>query len=117
MLSPSRKLRMGFLEKIGSALDRMSELAMLAQDETKNRPDRSFAITKSSKNWMISFQYALKDKHSTALVLFQCDDFIGNYSGDGTTIGQELITLDQGGLPTMRSLIRLSVHLLEQRPH
>ena len=31
----------GFLEKIGSALDRMSELAMLAQDETKTDADRA----------------------------------------------------------------------------
>ena len=30
-----------FLEKIGNALDRMSELAMLAQDETKTDADRS----------------------------------------------------------------------------
>ena len=30
-----------FLEKIGNALDRMSELAMLAQDETKTDSDRS----------------------------------------------------------------------------
>ena len=30
-----------FLEKIGNALDRMSELAVLAQDETKTDSDRS----------------------------------------------------------------------------
>jgi flagellin len=31
----------GFLSKVGDALDRMSELAMLAQDETKTNQDRS----------------------------------------------------------------------------
>ena len=31
----------GFLEKIGNALDRMSELSMLAQDETKTDSDRA----------------------------------------------------------------------------
>jgi len=31
----------GFLNKVGKALDRMSELAMLAQDETKSNSDRT----------------------------------------------------------------------------
>ena len=43
----------GFLEKVGSALDRMSELAMLAQDETKTMPTVLF-MTRSSLNWKSS---------------------------------------------------------------
>ena len=43
----------GFLSKVGSALDRMSELAMLAQDETKTDADRSL-YHKNMTNWIIS---------------------------------------------------------------
>ena len=43
----------GFLQKIGNALDRMSELSMLAQDETKTDADRD-RTTKNSKSLMTS---------------------------------------------------------------
>ena len=39
----------GFLDKVGNALDRMSELAMLSQDETKLMLIEPF-MTRNSKN-------------------------------------------------------------------
>ena len=52
MPSHIRRPKIVFLEKIGNALDRMSELAVLAQDETKTDSDRSL-YDKEFKNWTI----------------------------------------------------------------
>ena len=59
----------GFLEKIGSALDRMSELSMLAQDETKTNADRALYDKEFQK--LDDFITAIKGKDFNGVSLFQ----------------------------------------------
>ena len=58
----------GFLSKVGSALDRMSELAMLAQDETKTNADRALYDKEFTK--LEEFITAINDKDFNGVSLF-----------------------------------------------
>jgi len=58
----------GFLDKIGNALDRMSELAVLAQDETKTDQDRALYDKEYTK--LEEFVTALNDKDFNGISLF-----------------------------------------------
>ncbi len=76
----------GFLEKIGNALDRMSELAMLAQDETKTNADRALYDKEFQK--LDDFITAIKAKDFNGVSLFQGNDCFGvTVSDSGTTMG------------------------------
>jgi len=58
----------GFLQKIGSALDRMSELSMLAQDETKTDADRALYDKEFQK--LDDFIVSLGNKDFNGVSLF-----------------------------------------------
>ncbi len=61
----------GFLDKIGNALDRMSELAMLAQDETKTNADRALYDKEFQK--LDDFIVAITGKDFNGVSLFQLE--------------------------------------------
>ena len=61
----------GFLEKIGNALDRMSELAMLAQDETKTSQDLALYDKEYTK--LEEFITAIGNKDFNGVSLFNAN--------------------------------------------
>jgi len=84
----------GFLGQIGSALDRMSELAMLAQDETKSAQDISLYDKEFQK--LDDFITDIKDKKFNGISLFAGNavSFMGvTVSQNGTTFGANSIDL------------------------
>ena len=85
----------GFLEKIGNALDRMSELAMLAQDETKTNADRALYDKEFQK--LDDFITAIKGKDFNGVSLFQGTTVLAvTVSDSGTTMGGAGVTLTGG---------------------
>ena len=89
-----------FLEKIGNALDRMSELAVLAQDETKTDSDRSLYDKEFQK--LDDFVTAIKGKDFNGVSLFQ-----------GTTVLS--VTISDAGTTTGGTGVTLTGRLLDQR--
>jgi len=85
----------GFLEKIGNALDRMSELAMLAQDETKTNADRALYHKEYDK--LDDFITAIKDKDFNGVSLFSGSAMTVTVASDGTTFGAGAVTLGKVG--------------------
>jgi len=84
-----------FLEKIGNALDRMSELAMLAQDETKTDSDRALYDKEYQK--LDDFVTAIKGKDFNGVSLFQGTTVLSvTISDAGTTTGGAGVTLTGG---------------------
>ena len=84
----------GFLSKIGSALDRMSELAMLAQDETKSTQDIGLYNKEFQK--LDDFITDIKSKTFNGISLFSGNStsFMGvTVSESGTTFGANSIDL------------------------
>ena len=82
----------GFLGKIGNALDRMSELAMLAQDETKTNADRALYDKEFQK--LDDFITAIKSKDFNGVSLFQGTTVLAvTVSDSGTTMGGAGVTL------------------------
>jgi len=84
----------GFMEKIAGALDRMSELAMLAQDETKSSQDLSLYDKEFQK--LDDFITAIKSKTFNGISLFAGNSisFMGvTVSESGTTFGADSINL------------------------
>ena len=85
----------GFLEKIGNALDRMSELAMLAQDETKTNADRALYDKEFQK--LDDFVSAIKGKDFNGVSLFQGTTVLSvTISDAGTTTGGTGVALTGG---------------------
>ena len=84
-----------FLEKIGNALDRMSELAVLAHDETKTDSDRSLYDKEFQK--LDDFVTAIKGKDFNGVSLFQGTTVLSvTISDAGTTTGGTGVTLTGG---------------------
>ena len=84
----------GFLEKIGNALDRMSELAMLAQDETKTNADRALYDKEFQK--LDEFVFNIRSKTFNGVSLFsgsQTSFMSVTVSDSGTTFGANSIDL------------------------
>ena len=74
-----------FLEKIGNALDRMSELAMLAQDETKTDSDRSLYDKEFQK--LDDFIVAISNKDFNGISLFHAGSSLTvTIASDGSTM-------------------------------
>ena len=74
-----------FLEKIGNALDRMSELAMLAQDETKTDSDRSLYDKEFQK--LDDFIVAIGNKDFNGISLFHSGSSLTvTIASDGSTM-------------------------------
>jgi len=85
----------GFLQKIGNALDRMSELAMLSQDETKTNSDRELYDKEFQK--LDDFVTAIKAKDFNGISLFSGTTvFTVTTSDSGTTMGGAGVTLTGG---------------------
>ena len=75
----------GFLEKIGNALDRMSELSMLAQDETKTDADRALYDKEFQK--LDDFIVAIGNKDFNGISLFHNGSSLTvTIASDGSTM-------------------------------
>ena len=75
----------GFLEKIGNALDRMSELTMLAQDETKTDSDRALYDKEFQK--LDDFIVAIGNKDFNGISLFHAGSSLTvTVASDGSTM-------------------------------
>ena len=75
----------GFLEKIGNALDRMSELTMLAQDETKTDADRELYDKEFQK--LDDFIVAIGNKDFNGISLFHAGSSLTvTIASDGSTM-------------------------------
>ena len=72
----------GFLEKVGNALDRMSELAMLAQDETKTDADRALYDKEFQK--LDDFIVAIGNKDFNGVSLFNSSSMSVTVGADGS---------------------------------
>jgi len=84
----------GFLNKVGKALDRMSELAMLAQDETKTNTDR----TLYDKEFQTLDDYIvdIASKDFNGVSLFNGAGMNVTTDSDGTTFAAAGIDLAAG---------------------
>lgn len=92
----------GFLQKIGNALDRMSELSILAQDETKTDADRTLYDKEYQK--LDDFVTAIKAKDFNGISLFQGTTvFTVTTSDSGTTMGGAGVTLTGGAWTSVAS--------------
>ena len=75
----------GFLDKIGNALDRMSELAVLAQDETKTDQDRALYDKEFQK--LDDFIVAIGNKDFNGVSLFHSGSSLTvTIASDGSTM-------------------------------
>jgi len=81
----------GFLDKVGSALDRMSELAMLAQDETKTNADRALYDKEFTK--LEEFITAINDKDFNGVSLFNATNRSVTVGADGATFTTTTIAI------------------------
>ena len=81
----------GFLEKVGNALDRMSELAMLAQDETKTNSDRDLYDKEFQK--LDEFIFNTRSKTFNGVSLFSNASMYVTVSDSGTTMLSNYIDL------------------------
>jgi len=82
----------GFLDKVGAALDRMSELAMLAQDETKTNQDRVLYNKEFQK--LDDFITAIKAKEFNGNSLFSSTTMGVTISESGDTFAANAVNLD-----------------------
>jgi flagellin len=82
----------GFLDKVGAALDRMSELAMLAQDETKTNADRALYDKEFQK--LDDFIVAIGNKDFNGVSLFNANSAMSVTVGaDGAKMATSAIGL------------------------
>jgi len=72
----------GFLDKVGNALDRMSELAMLSQDETKTDADRALYDKEFQK--LDDFIVAIGNKDFNGISLFNSSSMSVTVGADGS---------------------------------
>jgi flagellin len=75
----------GYLKKIGKALDRMSELAMLAQDVTKSDDDRS--LYNAEFQQIISYVNSAASKDFNGVSLFSSNALSVTIDSEGGTSG------------------------------
>ena len=73
----------GFLQKVGKAMDRMSELSVLAQDVTKTDSDRTLYDTEFQK--LATFVNDLVTKDFNGVSLFDGTDLAVTVDSDGNT--------------------------------
>lgn len=92
----------GFLQKVGKALDRMSELSILAQDATKTDSDRALYQKEFSTLGAYIDDVATKDFNGVSLfggaALSVTTDSDGNkFSATGVNLGSSTYTTATGG--------------------
>lgn len=80
----------GFLQKVGKALDRMSELAVLAQDVTKTNPDRT--LYNSEFQTLGAYVSDIAKKDFNGVSLFSSTDLSVTTDGEGTSASGFLMT-------------------------
>ena len=102
---------MVFWKRLANALDRMSELAMLAQDETKTDADRSLYHKEYDK--LDNFITAIKNKDFNGVSLFSGGSMTVTVSSDTTTFGAGAVALTKIGSTTD---VGLSNQVFRQRP-
>lgn len=86
-----------YLEQISSALDRMSELAMLASDETKNSSD--IALYEKELDTLQSFVTAVKGKSFNSNTLFSGASYaVQTGLSDSITLNQTSLTTASSNL-------------------
>ena len=81
----------GFLKKVAKALDRMSELAILAQDITKSDADRDLYNKEFTK--LSAYIGDLSDKEFNGVTLFSGDALEVTTDSDGNTFSMEGVDL------------------------
>jgi flagellin len=81
----------GYLKKIAKALDRMSELTLLAQDVTKSNTDRSLYNTEYSQLTAFVTSNSMKDFNGVSL--FSSTTLNVTLDSDGTTFGMAGVNL------------------------
>jgi flagellin len=81
----------GYLQKIGSALNRMSELAMMAQDVTKSNADRG--LYNAEFNQLASFINSAADKEFNGVSLFSANTLNVTIDSEGGTFAMGGINL------------------------
>ena len=85
----------GFLQKVGSALDRMSELATLAQDVTKTDTDRGLYNTEYQK--LGSYVNDLATKDFNGVSLFNTQTLGVTTDSDANTVSMNALTFTNSG--------------------
>src|SRR6266852_205815 len=91
----------GYLSKIAKALDRMSELTILAQDVTKGNPDRALYNTEFSQLSAYIANTATKDFN--AVSLFSGATLSVTLDSDGNTFAMAGISLSASAYTTAMS--------------
>lgn len=81
----------GFLQKVGKALDRMSELAILSQDVTKTDSDR--ALYNSEFQELSSFVTASSSKEFNGVSLFSSNALSVTTDGEGNSFSMSGVNL------------------------
>ena len=82
----------GFLQKIGNALDRMSELSMLAQDQTKTDNDRALYDKEFQK--LDDFIVAIGNKDFNGISLFNAGSSLTvTVAADGSTMNLSAVNI------------------------
>ena len=84
----------GFLNKVGKALDRMSELAMLAQDETKSDTDRG--LYDKEFQTLDSYIVDIAKKDFNGVSLFSGSNLNVTIDSDGTKFAASGVDLAAG---------------------
>lgn len=88
----------GYLKKIGKALDRMSELALLAQDVTKTDADRTLYNTEFSQ--LASYISSAASKDFNGISLFSSSGLNVTIDSEGNTFSMGGVNLSSGTYTT-----------------
>lgn len=88
----------GYLSKIGKALDRMSELSLLAQDGTKTDADRS--LYNSEFTQLASYVTSAGSKDFNGVSLFSANALNVSIDSEGTTFSMSGINLSNAQYTT-----------------
>lgn len=85
----------GFLQKVGKALDRMSELAILSQDVTKTDADR--ALYNSEFSTLAAYVTNVGGKDFNGVSLFSATALAVTIDGEGNTFSMSGVSLAVSG--------------------
>jgi len=96
----------GFLDKVGEALDRMSELAMLAQDETKSSQDLS--LYQKEYNKLDEYIVNISGKDFNGISLFSGNGFTVTVAADGGRMEGSGVVLTGGYWTSVASNTQLT---------
>ncbi|HMJ89789.1 MAG TPA: flagellin [Candidatus Acidoferrum sp.] len=88
----------GFLQKVGKALDRMSELAILSQDVTKTDADRT--LYNSEFSTLGAYVTDISSKDFNSVSLFSSTALSVTTDGEGSTFSMSGVNLAAGAYTT-----------------